>query len=150
MKYDGLIQCKDPRLPSGMHRVRAVGWMPKDQFEDLGSGPDERWQGPETDLSQTLGLQTPALFSRFPPPFLYFPKELLPSQNLVTYLVAQWSRICLQCRRHRRHGFDPWVGKNPWRRKWQPTPKFLPGQSHAQSSEPDRLPTVESQRVRHD
>ena len=30
-----------------------------------------------------------------------------------------------QCRRHRRHGFDPWVGKIPWRRKWQPTPVFL-------------------------
>ena len=23
--------------------------------------------------------------------------------------------------------FDPWVGKIPWRRKWQPTPVFLPG-----------------------
>ena len=29
-----------------------------------------------------------------------------------------------QCRRH---GFDPWVGKIPWRRKWQPTPVFLTG-----------------------
>ena len=27
-----------------------------------------------------------------------------------------------QCRRHRRSGFDPWVRKIPWRRKWQPTP----------------------------
>ena len=27
----------------------------------------------------------------------------------------------------RRSGFDPWVGKIPWRRKWQPTPVFLPG-----------------------
>ena len=27
-------------------------------------------------------------------------------------------------------GFDPWVGKIPWRRKWQPTPVFLPGESH--------------------
>ena len=26
--------------------------------------------------------------------------------------------------------FDPWVGKIPWRRKWQPTPIFLPGKSH--------------------
>ena len=26
--------------------------------------------------------------------------------------------------------FDPWVGKIPWRRKWQPTPVFLPGESH--------------------
>ena len=30
-----------------------------------------------------------------------------------------------QCWRHKRHGFDPWVGKIPWRRKWQPIPVFL-------------------------
>ena len=35
-------------------------------------------------------------------------------------------------RRHRKHRFDPWVGKIPWRRKWQPTPVFLPGESHGQ------------------
>jgi len=29
---------------------------------------------------------------------------------------------------------DPWVGKIPWRRKWQPTPVFLPGESLGQSS----------------
>ena len=28
-----------------------------------------------------------------------------------------------------RPGFDPWVGKIPWRRAWQPTPVFLPGES---------------------
>ena len=33
-----------------------------------------------------------------------------------------------------RPGFDPWVGKIPWRRKWQPTPVFLPGKSHGQGS----------------
>ena len=32
-----------------------------------------------------------------------------------------------QCRRH---GFDPWVEKSPWRRIWQPTPVFLPRKSH--------------------
>ena len=32
------------------------------------------------------------------------------------------------------HGFNPWVGKIPWRRKWQPTPVFLPGKSHGQKS----------------
>ena len=37
-----------------------------------------------------------------------------------------------QRRRHNRHGFDPWVGKIPWRREWQPTPVFLPGESHGQ------------------
>ena len=30
--------------------------------------------------------------------------------------------------------FDPWVGKIPWRRKWQSTPEFLPGKSHGQRS----------------
>ena len=29
-------------------------------------------------------------------------------------------------------GFAPWVGKIPWRRAWQPTPVFLPGESHGQ------------------
>ena len=31
-------------------------------------------------------------------------------------------------------GFDPCVGKIPWRRAWQPTPVFLPGKSHGQRS----------------
>ena len=33
-----------------------------------------------------------------------------------------------------RPGFDPWFGKIPWRRAWQPTPAFLPGESHGQRS----------------
>ena len=41
--------------------------------------------------------------------------------------------IC-QYRRHKRHWFDLWVGKIPWRRKWQLTPVFLPGESHGQRS----------------
>ena len=35
--------------------------------------------------------------------------------------------VSLQCGRP---GFDPWIRKIPWRRKWQPTPVFLPGESH--------------------
>ena len=38
-------------------------------------------------------------------------------------------RICLQ---GRRPGFDSWVAKVSWRRKWQPTPVFLPRESHGQ------------------
>ena len=37
-------------------------------------------------------------------------------------------------RRHRRYSFNPWVGKIPWSRKWQPTPAFLPGKFHRQRS----------------
>ena len=34
----------------------------------------------------------------------------------------------------RTHGFNPWVGKILWRRAWQPTLVFLPGESHGQRS----------------
>ena len=33
-----------------------------------------------------------------------------------------------------KHRFNPWVRKAPWRKKWQPTPVFLPGKSHGQRS----------------
>ena len=39
--------------------------------------------------------------------------------------------VSLQCRRPR---FNPWVGKMPWRKKWQPTPVLLLGKSHGQRS----------------
>ena len=39
-----------------------------------------------------------------------------------------------QGRRWKRHGFDPWVRKIPWRKKWQTIPVFLPGESHGQWS----------------
>ena len=58
-------------------------------------------------------------------------------------------QICLRWRRCRRPGLDPWVGKIPWRRKWQPTPVFLPGESHGQRSLAGCSPWG-SQRVWHD
>ena len=39
-----------------------------------------------------------------------------------------------QCRRLKRCGFDPWVGKIPQRRAEQPTPVFLCGESQGQGS----------------
>ena len=45
--------------------------------------------------------------------------------------VAQWSRICLECRRC---GFSSGVRKIPWRREWLPILAFLPGESHGQRS----------------
>ena len=38
---------------------------------------------------------------------------------------------CVRCKRRR---FDPWVGKIPWSRKWQPTAVFLPEKSRGQRS----------------
>ena len=42
--------------------------------------------------------------------------------------------MAYQCSRHKRLGLDPWVEKIPWRKKWHPTPVFLPGESHGQRS----------------
>ena len=50
-------------------------------------------------------------------------KELHTTKGL-SFPVAQLLRIRLQCRRP---GFDPWVGKIPWRREWQRPPVFFLG-----------------------
>ena len=46
-----------------------------------------------------------------------------------------WSRSGKESAcQYRRPWFDPWVGKIPWRRAWQPTALFLSGESHGQRS----------------
>ena len=49
-------------------------------------------------------------------------------------MVKKKKKPTCQCRGCERCRFDPWVGKIPWRRKWQSTPVFLPGESHGQRS----------------
>ena len=59
-----------------------------------------------------------------------------PLNNNLTWLPRWLSgkESACQCRRCKRCVFNPWVGKIPWRRKWHPTPVFLPGKSHEQGS----------------
>ena len=40
----------------------------------------------------------------------------------------------------KRHGFDPWIGKIPWRRKWKLTQVLLPGKFQGQKSLLDYMP----------
>ena len=47
-----------------------------------------------------------------------------PGSTMVRTHLSMWAR------RHRRHRFNPRVGKSLWRRKWQPTPVYLPGEFH--------------------
>ena len=54
--------------------------------------------------------------------------------------VTHLGRIHLQCKNHRRYTFDPCAWNITWRRAWQPTPAFLPGQSHRQKSLVDYSP----------
>ena len=48
--------------------------------------------------------------------------------------LPRWLSGKESARHCRRHGFNPRVRKIPWRRKWQPTPVFLPGEFHGQRS----------------
>ena len=54
-----------------------------------------------------------------------------------------------QYRTPRSHRIDPWVGKTSWRRAWQPSPEFLPGESHGQRGLAG-LQSMGLQRVRQD
>ena len=47
---------------------------------------------------------------------------------------ANGKKSTCQCRRLKKHRFNPWVRKVPWRRALQPTPVFLPGEPHGQRS----------------
>ena len=55
------------------------------------------------------------------------------------------------CRRHKRCGFDPWVGKVPWKRSWQPTHSSSHAWKTPWTEDPGRLQSLwGSQRVRQD
>ena len=72
---------------------------------------------------------------RYEQTFCYFSSPQQFNKHLLSvYLRAfglplwlSWQRICLQSRRP---GFDPWIGKIPWRRERLPTPVFWPGEFH--------------------
>ena len=77
--------------------------------------------------------------------FLFFITLWANSCNVSSYIhlfmysfgLPRWlsgKEPAWQCRGRRRHGFNLWVGKIPWKRKWQPTPVFLPEKFHGQKS----------------
>ena len=70
------------------------------------------------------------------------PRCFLDKVSLVAQTVKNLSAM-------QETAFNPWVGKSSWRRAWQPTPVFLPGESHW-AEKPGGLQSMELQRVRHD
>ena len=69
--------------------------------------------------------------SVFPPLFFFFFFWLITNKLIgLPWLLSGKESTC-QCRRQ---GFSLWIRKLPWRRKWQPTPVFLPGKFHRQKS----------------
>ena len=78
-------------------------------------------------------LEVPYFFFRFQAAWLACSlrfRMVLRKVKRLAWLLGQWS-VYLQCGRPR---FSPWVGKIPWKRKWQPTPVFLPGRFHGRRS----------------
>ena len=75
------------------------------------------------------------LATKPPPPLICFwerGKFLLQLVWSSSWEISWFQVNICQCREYKRCGFDPWVGKIPWRRKWQHTPEFLPGEFHRQ------------------
>ena len=60
--------------------------------------------------------------------WVFFQEGSSVGTSLGSVIKNPLSSSLLSC--HRSHGFDPWVGKIPWRRKWQSAPVLLPGISH--------------------
>ena len=72
--------------------------------------------------------------------WLSFPLDLHIFKGDVLY-INRWvsqglcgKEFTCQYRRYRRQGFNPWVRKIPWERKWQPIPILLPRKPHGQRS----------------
>ena len=86
----------------------------------LGFSRQEYWSGlpcpPPRDLPHP-GIEAT------PPMSLALQVDSLPR-------LPWWLRQLSVCLQWGRPGFDSWVGKIPWRRKWQSTPALLPGKSH--------------------
>ena len=61
-------------------------------------------------------------------------KTMPPLTSLVASLVTQKAKNLPAMQEMQETQVHPWVGKIPWRREWQPTPVFLPGESHGQRS----------------
>ena len=88
----------------------------------------------------------------------YLEPNVGPLTETLELLINKISSLC-PCRlplwlsskepncQFRRPGFDPWVGKIPWKRAWLPTPVFLPGESHEQRSLAGCIPCGHKQLV---
>ena len=98
------------------------------------------WKTPSTASFKVLALKLcPLLLGLISISNTDLVAEGIPTMGIFFYLINifKWhigKESTCQCSRCKRHGFDPWVGKIPWRRKWQPTPVFLPGNFHGQRS----------------
>ena len=125
----------------------AGSWHFTDSWESKWG--QERGKSSSAYNTRSQGLRPPSL-----PPIRV--SLLLSLARLISVFVLAgfpwWLRglrIHLQCKRHGRHGFNPWIRKILWRKQWQPTPVVLPGEFHGKRSLGGFIQSMGSQRVRH-
>ena len=137
--HSWLLQLKTPGSPSLELPVKGLSFWEEQDFRIFPQSPDEQWvlsnwlrgdgtlllftsyswngTSMNTEVYLTVALAQSNLF--FPKTYHGFPGGSVVKES-----------PC-RCRRHR---FDHWVRKIPWKRKWQFISVFLPGKSHGQRS----------------
>ena len=116
-----LSQSHQPPTPKEYEVTQAVAWPPRLSAGRRESGSQRPWLGeaaPQTEGSSVCAQKEPAR--------LGFPGALPQRRVVWMWFGAFPGAFGLG----RAPGFSPWVGKIPWRRKWQPTPVLLPGKFH--------------------
>ena len=92
------------------------------------------WSPTEGRKDRYSLLQTSLVVQRLKPPKLPISIHMYTCIH-INFLGFWWlsgKESTHQCRRHRRCGFYPWVGKILWRREWPPNPIFFTGEFHGQ------------------
>ena len=102
------------RVPGGKTTIRPFSW----DFPAVSEGKESAYSAGDSGLMPGLG-RSPG------------EGDGCPLQYSWAFLVAHRIKNspAMQCRRPR---FNHWVRKTPWRKSWQPTPVFLPGEFHGQ------------------
>ena len=100
-----------------------------------------KYRKPYANLIWIIRLWWPGEFHGLYSPWGHKESDTTERLSLFHFTAMIWlprwhsgKESACQCRRFERRGFNPWVGKIPWSRKWKPTPIFLPGKSHGQRS----------------
>ena len=115
------VDCSPPSAPD--RRTLQAGVL---AWVAMPSSKGSSWPRDWTWISS---LTSPALPGRFFTPSTTW--EALCMDCCGLPCSSDGKESACQCRRFR---FNPWVRKIPWRREWQPTPVFLPGESHRERS----------------
>ena len=108
----------DPSLIPGLGRSTGEGISYPFQYSWGSAGKESSCNAGVSSLIPGLG--------RSPGEGIGYPHQY-PWASMVAQLVGSACNVG-------RPGFDPWVEKIPWRRAWQTTPVFLPGETHGQRS----------------